>query len=304
MSREVDTAMKITSVKYSLIDALKSLKRNKTLRLASIITVSLTLLMFGIFLLAMLNANEVIKSVESKLEVSVFLKEDVKQSEKENIQNVLKGTNGVLEVNYVTKDQALQKWKEQLGEENKDLVQGFDKKNPLPESFTVRLQNGDIVQAVVDNTKNLPGVYRVVANEDLVNRISSLTKGIKWVGLAALFILVPICLLLIGNTIKLAVYSRRREVNIMKFVGATDWFIRWPFIIEGVIIGLVGSLISGVLLNYSYKFIYHKLSSTIIMLNLVTPKFFIMNVLWVFVLTGVLIGGLGSILSIRKFLKV
>lgn len=90
----------------------------------------------------------------------------------------------------------------------------------------------------------------------------------------------------------------------MKFVGATDWFIRWPFIIEGVIIGIIGSIVSSGFLYYSYRVVYQKLSSIIIMLNLITPKYFLMNVIWVFVFSGILIGGLGSILSIRKFLKV
>lgn len=296
--------MKINTIKYSLIDALKSLKRNTTLSFASIITVSLTLLMFGIFLLSMLNANEVMKSIESKLEVSVFIKDEAKIEERQNIQNALKGIDGVVGIKYVTKEQALQKWKEQLGKDNEDLVQGFDEKNPLPESYTVKVRGSEVIQTVVDGTKAMPGIERVVANEDLVNRISSITKGIKWTGLGALLILIPVCLLLIGNTIKLAVYSRRKEVNIMKYVGATDWFIRWPFIMEGIIIGLVGSIFSGIVLGYVYKFVYSKLSSTIVMIKLITPSYFVTNVLWMFVLSGILIGALGSIISIRKFLKV
>jgi cell division transport system permease protein len=304
MNRKVDMAMKINTIKYSLVDALRSLKRNTTLSFASIITVSLTLFMFGIYLLAMLNANEVVKNIESKLEVSVFLKEEIKTTDKENIQQAITNTQGVKKISYVTKEQALQKWKDQLGEENQDLVQGFDEKNPLPESFTVTVENADIVKVVVTNTEKINGVEKVVANEDLVNRISGVTRGVKWVGFAALILLIPICLLLIGNTIKLAVYSRRREVNIMKFVGATDWFIRWPFIIEGVIIGIVGAIMASALLMPIYNLTYNKLSANIVMINLVTPQYVVMNILWIFILSGTIIGGLGSILSIRKFLKV
>lgn len=296
--------MRINTIKYSLIDALKSLKRNTTLSFASIITVSLTLFMFGIYLLAMLNASEMVKNIESKLEVSVFLQEEVSTNDKENIQKVITSTQGVTKVAFINKDQALEKWKAQLGEDNEDLVQGFDKNNPLPESFTVTVENAEIVKTVVANTEKLNGVEKVVANQDLVNRISGVVKGVKWVGFAALIILIPICLLLIGNTIKLAVYSRRREVNIMKFVGATDWFIRWPFIIEGIIIGVVGAILSSALLIPLYNLVYNKLSSDIAMINLVTPSYIVMNVLWIFILSGTLIGGIGSILSIRKFLRV
>lgn len=297
-------AMRINTIKYSLIDALKSLKRNTTLSFASIITVSLTLFMFGIYLLAMLNANEIVKNIESKLEVSVFLKEDASTSDKENIQKTITNIQGVTKIGFVTKDEALEKWKDQLGEENQDLVQGFDEKNPLPESFTVTVENAEIVKTVVTNTEKLDGIEKVVANQDLVNRISAVVGGVKWVGFAALIILIPICLLLIGNTIKLAVYSRRREVNIMKFVGATDWFIRWPFIIEGIIIGIVGAILSSALLIPLYSLAYNKLSSYVVMINLVTPQYLIMNILWIFILSGTLIGGIGSILSIRKFLRV
>ncbi|MFU0824122.1 MAG: permease-like cell division protein FtsX [Clostridium sp.] len=296
--------MKISTIKYFFIDALNSLKRNTTLTIASVITVSLTLFMFGIFLLTMLNANQILKHVESKLEVSVFLKDDIKAEDKQNIEETLKKVNGLSDITYVNKEQALERWKEQLGEENKDLVQGLENKNPLPESYIVRVENADIVKNVVESTKELNGIEKVVANEDLVNQISKLTRGVKWVGFTALMIMIPISLLLIGNTIKLAVYARKKEISIMKFVGATDWFIRWPFIIEGVVIGIIGSLVSSGFLYYSYGVVYRKLSSIIIMLNLITPKYFLMNVIWIFVLSGILIGGLGSILSIRKFLKV
>ncbi|MCY6371275.1 permease-like cell division protein FtsX [Clostridium ganghwense] len=296
--------MKISTLKYFSIDALRSLKRNKTLSAASIITVALTLFMFGIFLLTMLNASRIVRNVESKLEVQVFLKEEVSGSDKTSIEETVKAIDGVVEVKFETKEQALEKFKEQLGEKNKDLLQGFDKENPLPESYIVKVKSPEIVETVVSKTENKSGVKEVAANRDLVDRIASFTNGIKWLGIAALVILIPISLLLIGNTIKLAVYSRKREIGIMKFVGATDGFIRWPFIIEGVTIGLVGSLISTILLNYSYKFAYHKLSSAIGMLNLVSPAYVVGNVLWIFVLAGIIIGGLGSIISIRKFLRV
>lgn len=296
--------MKISTLKYFSIDAFKSLKRNRTLSVASIVTVSLTLFMFGIFLIAMLNANKLVKNVESKLEVQVFLKEKISENDKSNIEKTVKNINGVVQVSYETKEQALEKYKEQLGEENEGLLKGLDKENPLPESYIVKVKSPEMVEVVVTNIEKKPGVEEVVANRELVDRIAAFTKGIKWVGAAALVILIPISLLLIGNTIKLAVYSRKREIGIMKFVGATDGFIRWPFIIEGIVIGLIGSLISGLLLHYSYNLIYHKLSASIPMLNLVSSAYILGNVLWIFILTGIIIGSVGSMMSIRKFLQV
>ncbi|KEI06910.1 ABC transporter permease [Clostridium botulinum] len=296
--------MKISTIKYFSMDSLISLRRNKTLSIASIITVSLTLFMFGIFLLTMLNANQLLKNLESKLEVSVFLKENVAAAEKQKVASSIKNIQGVAGIKYITKTEALQKLNNQLGEENKDLMKGLDKQNPLPESFIIRVDNSSIIKSVVEKTKGIKSVEKVVANEDLVNQISKITKGVKWVGGVALLIMIPICLFLIGNTIKLAVYARRREVNIMKFVGATDWFIRWPFIIEGVIIGVIGALISSGLLYYAYKAVYLKLTGIIMLLNILTPRYFAMNIVWIFIISGIVIGGIGSILSIRKFLEV
>lgn len=304
MNREVDTDMKISTIKYFSMDSLISLRRNKTLSIASIITVSLTLFMFGIFLLTMLNANQLLKNLESKLEVSVFLKENISVAEKQKVASSVKNIQGVAGIKYITKTEALKKLNNQLGEENKDLMKGLEKQNPLPESFIIRVNDSSIIKSVVSKTKGIKSVEKVVANEDLVNQISKITKGVKWVGGVALLIMIPICLFLIGNTIKLAVYARRREVNIMKFVGATDWFIRWPFIIEGVIIGVIGALISSGLLYYVYRAVYLKLTSIIMLLNILTPRYFAMNVVWIFIISGIVIGGIGSILSIRKFLKV
>ena len=296
--------MKISTIKYFSMDSLISLRRNKTLSVASIITVSLTLFLFGIFLITMLNANQLLKNLESKLEVSVFLKDNVAVTEKQKVASTLKNIKGVSGIKYITKTEALEKWKNQLGEENKDLVKGFDKKNPLPESFIVKVDDASIIKDVVNKTKDIKTVEKTVANEDLVNQISRITRGVKWIGVVSLFIMIPICLFLIGNTIKLAVYARKREINIMKYVGATDWFIRWPFIIEGVIIGVIGSLISSGCLYYVYRAVYHKLTGIIMLLNILTPRYFAMNIVWVFILSGIIIGGLGSIISIRKFLEV
>lgn len=121
----------------------------------------------------------------------------------------------------------------------------------------------------------------------------------------ALFaILIGVSLFLIGNTIKITVYSRRKEIGIMKYIGATDWFIRWPFIIEGMIIGLVGSIVGCILLYYGYSIVYTKASATLFLVKFIHPSYVLTTISWQFLLMGMLIGSIGSILSIRKFLAV
>jgi len=259
--------MKLSSIKYFIADALKSIKRNKTISLASMATVLMTLLIFGVFLLTALNVNKGVKDIESK-------------------------------------DQALEKFKDQLNE-YQDLLSGYTKEtNPLPASFLVSLEKPDYAKDVESSVKDMTGVENIGNDQDIINKISSFTNAIRWVGVVLFIILVAVSLFLIMNTIKLTVFSRRREIGIMKFVGATDWFIRWPFIIEGILIGFTGAILSTLALFFSYKALYLELSKQLITVNLVNPYYVFNTMSWEFVLGGIVIGAFGSIIALRKFLIV
>ncbi|GAA0177623.1 permease-like cell division protein FtsX [Clostridium sediminicola] len=296
--------MKISSIKHFFSSAFKSLVRNKTLSIASVITVTLTLFLFGVLLLVMVNASGLVKDIESKIELQVFLNEDASVSEKMEIEKKLKLNEHVKEVAFVTKEEALEEFKEQLGEENKELVQGFDESNPLPESYVIKVDKPESIELIAGDIKDMAGIKQIEDDVDLVNQITSFTNGIKWVGILIIIILVPVSLFLIMNTIKLAVFSRRKEIGIMKYVGATDAFIRWPFVIEGLIIGLLGSLISVLLLNNIYFAVFNKLSGVVRGGNIIAPNTILFQLTIGFVLGGCVIGILGSMLSLRKFLKV
>ncbi|OFI07503.1 cell division protein FtsX [Clostridium acetireducens DSM 10703] len=296
--------MRISTFKHFIIDAFKNLKRNRTLSTASIATVAATLFILGVFMLTVLNVKQGITEVESKVEVKVFLKDDITINEKKQLENKIKDTDGVVEVIYESKEKALEKFKKQLGEQNKTLVQGYDKKNPMPSSYIVKVKTPDKVNNVVSNVKDMKGIDTIRYGREIVNKIMSITKTIKWIGVVMFSVLAGVSLFLIGNTIKLTVYSRRREIKIMKYIGATDWFIRWPFILEGIIIGLLGGLISTIILYYSYNFVYARMSSGLIIMQLMNPIYILSGILWIFIILGIIIGTLGSILSIRRFLQV
>lgn len=296
--------MRISTIKYFGADAVRSLKRNRTISLASSATVAATLFIFGVFLLAILNVNQGIKDVESKVEVKIFLKNDITVQQQNEIQSKINATSGVKTVVFESKNEALNKLKEQLGDENKSLADGMDKNNPMPNSYIVRVEKPEDVSSVVSNVKNLQGIDEIKDGRNVVNKLITITKAIKWVGIVIFLVLIGVSLFLIGNTIKLTVYSRRREIGIMKLVGATDWFIRWPFIIEGVIMGIIGAIISSVILFYAYKVVFLKASSAFIIVQLVSPSYILQSILWWFILAGTIIGGAGSIISIRKFLRV
>ncbi|MGH4122916.1 MAG: permease-like cell division protein FtsX [Clostridium sp.] len=297
--------MKISTIKYYFVDALKSLKRNRTVSMASIATVAATLFILGVFLLIVFNVNAGVKQVGSKLQVQIFLKEDVTIGDKSVIQKALDNVEGVAEIKFEDKSDALEKMKKQFGKDSKSLVQGFDKKNPLPTSYIVRVEKPEIVDNIVKATEGLKGVDEINDVREIVDKVIKITTTLKIVGLVLFVILISVSLFLIGNTIKLTLYSRKKEIGIMKFVGATDWFIRWPFIIEGMMLGLSGAIISTGILYYAYKMVFLKVAASALLgVNLINPHFILSTILWQFMLGGIVIGAIGSIMSIRKFLVV
>ena len=296
--------MKLSTFKYFVIDAFKSLRRNMTISLASIATVLATLFVFGVFLLTGLNINRGVQDVESKVEIKVFLVDNINIVDQKEIEAKIRSISGVKDVQYETKEQALENFRKQLkGYES--ILNGYsESNNPLPNSFIVKLQEPDVAENVQKEVKGMKGVEDVRNDQQLISTISSFTKAIRWIGLVLFVILVGVSLFLIVNTIRLAVYSRRREVGIMKFVGATDWFIRWPFIIEGMTIGIVGAIISDIALYFSYKAVFTKISASLIMANLVSPMYVFTTMSWQFIIAGILIGVFGSLIALRKFLTV
>ncbi|MGE5628081.1 MAG: permease-like cell division protein FtsX [Solirubrobacterales bacterium] len=296
--------MRINTLKYFLIDSLKSIRRNVTVSIASIATVAATLFILGIFILITANVNKGILNVESKVEVKIYLKDNITITDQKAIENKIKTVDGIVSYDYESKAQALDNFKEQLGERNKSLTEGFDKKNPLPSSFVVKVKNPDTITNVVQAVNGMSGIDTINDGREVVDKLVQITSTIKWVGVVVFLILISVSLFLIGNTIKITVYSRRREIGIMKYIGATDWFIRWPFIMEGVIIGILGGIFADIILFYVYKIPYLKISQGLLMMQLIPPSYVCTVILAIFVGVGIIIGAVGSILSLRKFLAV
>lgn len=314
--------MKISTIKYFISDAFKSLSRNKTISIASAATVLTTLLVFGAFMLTALNVSMGLNNVQSKIEVKVYLQDNIEATQQQHIEDVLKNIQGVTGVTYVSKDQALAEFKEQT-DNNQQILAGYnDSNNPLPASFTVKLSDPNVADTVVkamtvsgnstsaenlasgESTQYMTGVEDVGNDQDLINTIDSVSKTVKWVGIILFIVLIGISLFLIMNTIKITVFSRRREIGIMKFVGATDWFIRWPFIIEGMVIGLVGAVFANIILYFAYRAVYQLLVENIPLMNFLNPTYVLTTLSWEFIISGMVIGTLGSVIALRKFLHV
>lgn len=296
--------MKISTLNYFIVDAFKSIKRNRTISIAAMITVLITFFVFGTFTLLALNFNKSIEDVASKIQIQVYLNDDIKLVDQKEIELKLMEQDQVSEVTYESKDEAFLNLKENLGS-NEGLLEGYDlNNNPLPSSFIVNLKDPAAAESVIAAVENMTGVEGIGNQQDVIDTISKFVDIVQIVGIGLFIVFVGVSVFLIMNTIKLTVYSRRREVGIMKFVGATDWFIRWPFVIEGIVIGAIGSLASSILLYFVYNGVFRWIVSSMFIVNLVQPQVVLTTLLACFVAGGVVVGAIGSIFALRKFLIV
>ncbi|WP_294372332.1 permease-like cell division protein FtsX [uncultured Clostridium sp.] len=296
--------MKINTITYYIKDAFISLKRNKTISIASIVTVLITFFVLGIFLLVASNINKGIESVQNKVEIKVFLKDDIKLIDQREIEIKLREIEGVKDVSYTSKEEEYTNFQETTNE-GEGLLKGYTfDNNPFQAAFTVKLDAPEYASNVSEGIKDFEGVDSIQDQQELVDKVVGIVKGIKVVGGILFAILVGVSIFLIMNTTKLTVYSRRREVGIMKFVGATDWFIRWPFVIEGMVIGLVGSILSCVALFFAYRGIFTWIASQLSFVSIVDPVYVISSLLWKFIIGGIVVGGTASVIALRKFLVV
>ena len=296
--------MKINTINYFIVDALKSIKRNITVSFAAMLTVLVTFFVLGTFTLVGLNFNKTIEDVADKIEIKVYLQDDIKLVNQRDVEIKLSEQDGVKAVTYESKDEALTKLKKDL-EGNSGMLEGYSlENNPLASSYIVTLEDASYASNVTKAVEDMTGVESVTNQQELIEKISRVVDFVQILGVILFFVFIGVSIFLIMNTIKLAVYSRRREVGIMKFVGATDWFIRWPFVIEGIIIGAIGSLLATAVLYFIYRGVFGFIASNLLIANLVPVSFVLTTLLGGFLLGGIVVGAIGSIAALRKFLVV
>ncbi len=296
--------MRVSSFKGFTFDAVKSLFRNKTISIATIVNIVVTLTIYGIFLILMNVIVNNVNDVESRLQLKVYLKDSITVEEQQRIKDVIDSVEGASEVYYESKNDALKKFREQL-QDYAWMTEGYDEtNNPLPSAYVIKINSPEISYEIEEKLNGLQGIDDIGSDKVLVREVSKISSFIKiaWIGLS--FILILVSLFLIMNTIKLTIYSRRKEIYIMKFVGATDWFIRWPFVIEGIILGVIGGALSIAIVFYAYNSIYSVLIDKNLFSYLVSPSTILSKLSFHFISIGVLVGMVGSIVSLRKFLKV
>ena len=306
--------MRYNVITYLIGEGFRNVFKNKKSTSASIIIMSLTMLIFGVFFVITENINSIMKQIESEQGIEVFLY-DISEDQTKAIGDYIRNIDGVNTVEYKTKEDALNQLKSQF-KDREDLLSGYEENNIFPASYVVTLTDltkSDEVQQKIraydDGKSDSEKVIKNITSKDeTVSTLVSLANGVKIITGVILVILILISIFIIANTIKLTVHARRREISIMKYVGATNSFIRWPFIVEGIIIGIISGAISIIILGINYNLIAGKILESQVVsamnINLLTFADMFGLIVLVYTILGVGIGVLGSCISMRRYLKV
>ena len=292
-----------SSIRYFWSEALKSLFRNRFMTIASILTVTLSMFILGMFLCVVFNIDHAATYLESQVEMSIYLKEDLTTPQVMEVGKHLKALPGVESVSFVNKDEALAQFKEQLGEQAGILeaVNG----NPLPASYSLSFDTPTHLKQAAIIVSEYKAVESVQYGQDIIEQLYKVAQFIRIAGAVIIVFLAGAELFIISNTIRLTVFARRREIQIMKYVGATNGFIRWPFIYEGVVIGIIGSGIASIFIWEGYQLVLAKINEAgLVFLPLMRVYPFMMYIVLSLLIAGVFIGALGSAISLRKYMKV
>lgn len=283
-------------------EAAKSMIRNGLMTLTAIITIALSLFIVGLFTFASVTINNTIGSFEKQVEIEVFLKDDASPDRVQQLQDEINSWSEVENVTYISKEEALQRFKERY-KDHPELFENLEQ-NPLPASFVIRLKDPTQVEKVASRFNGNTVVDSVEYGKKYVKRLFDALKVIRYAGLGFILLLSFVSIILISITIQLAIFARRQEISIMRLVGASNWFIRLPFIIEGCLEGLMGALIASGFIYLVRATILERLRSQILWL----PLKFDMSLFWQIssglFLGGLALGALGSVIAMRRYMKV
>ena len=297
--------VKYNVMSYLIGEGFRNVLKNKKSTGAALTIMCMAMFMFGLFFILGENVNYVMNQVEAEQGMQVFIEIDASDEEIENIGEAIRKIQGVNTVDFVSNTQGFNEYKESLGEYS-ELVNGMEE--IIPASYIVTLTDLELNSSVQEQILRIEKIDEIRSSNETINILLNITKGVRLVTFGILVILVIISIFIITNTIKLTVYARRKEISIMKYVGATNGFIRWPFIVEGIIIGLISALITILLVGIIYNVVTNGIvqTETFKTLNLKLYTFADMFSLLIttYVLLGTGIGVVGSSISMRKYLEV
>jgi cell division transport system permease protein len=313
ISREGNTVMKFSTVTRHIREGGKNVARNGWMTFASMSSIAVSLFILGIFMLLALNVNKLADQIDNQVQISVYVQLGVEKPKLEEIERTIKRIPEVKTVTFISKEEGLERFRESMGEDGKEALDGYEKENnPLPDSFEVEAFDPQQIPYiakqidainVMDTT--LP-ITKVKYGKDTIQKLFTITNAVRNIGFFIVLGLAIMAMFLISTTIKMTIIARRREISIMKLVGATNNFIRWPFFIEGAIIGFGGSVLSAAILLYGYTQLVKTASASVglLMIQFSTVEEVSLLVGGTIIALGTLLGIWGSTISVRRYLKV
>ncbi len=295
--------MKVRTMGYFIKEALKSFKRNSFMSIASVATVTLALFILGVFMVVVANLNFFAANLESQVEISVYLKDGLSTQQIQSVEKRIQSLPDIKDIQFVNKEQAMERLKKRM-EGQEGILAALDGKNPLPNSFDVTFTHAGAVKKTAAVVSQYEEVESSHFGQDIIEQLFQITQVIRISGVALIIFLAFATLFIISNTIRLTVFARRKEIGIMKYVGATNWFIRWPFLIEGLLLGFVGGALASICVWQFYLFVVGEIQVTLAFLPIVAIYPFIWEVIGILLIIGMLMGAIGSTISLKKYMKV
>ena len=301
----------MSSFAYFIKESLTGFTRNLSTALGSIVTIFLSLLIIGTFLVGGSVVERVVSSVESEVSITAYVADDASQNDIDAVMGFVRGLEGVQTVSFTTKDQALEKFSQSSGSE---IIDTLDGQNPLPASIDVELSDPQLVEQVADSLRG-NSTYAGIADDDdpsesikygqkSVERLFTLTNYVRYIGIALIALLIFIAMVFINNTIRLAILARRKEIAIMRLVGASNGFIRGPFLMEGAMHAVIGALLAVGALELLRNLVLPRLQEGIPFLSFDIGGGTFLLIYAVLAASGLLIGLIGSAFAMRRYLKV
>jgi cell division transport system permease protein len=292
------------SIRYSIKQAFVQVFRNRTMSFASVFSITAMLLILGLFFVLIVNINMAAEMAKNDFDtVQVYLLDETTDTQIDSMIDEIKGIRGVSDANYLSKEDALDDWRSDWGE-SAYLLDSLTT-NPLPNSVIVTVESLETSDTVVEKLKSYKGIEGVKYYKETVEKLIRITNLIQIAALIIMIFLVVVSVVVVSNTIKLTVLARAREIRIMKYVGATNWFVRGPFLIEGIIIGLISAGVSVAIVALVYGKIVELIGQDLFLIlstPMVPTSFLTSNLILIFLSIGVSIGACGSIISMRRFL--
>ena len=287
-------------------DARKSVLRNFSLSLASISCITITLIVVAFATILSYNVENFAESIRKDVTVVIFLKEDIKEKDRKKIEKEIRKTNNIEELTFVSKGETAESMKD--NETFEAIINSWtEETNPLLDSYKLKVKNIDEIKTTVNIIKNIDGVKNVNYGEEMVDQLITVFKAIEKGAIIMVIALIIVTAFLIANTIKLAIFSRKREIEIMRLVGASNVSIKVPFVIEGLFIGALGAVIPIIISTYGYTSLYNFFEGKLFgsaLAKLVAPTPFMYYTSALLLLIGIMVGMFGSYSAVKKYLKI